>query len=551
MNTKVWIGGVVAALVSSGVATVVVTSNPSYVPGTDTPTEFVIDELQQQEGETAGNWINKRLDWLQRQRMCNRAGRGGCRVKFRCGTRYTTNEPIVLCRSMHLLGCGAGAGGSGSTGIKQLNASAPSVIKIPFADECRASKAAGGYEMADGDGSWSILEGLEIEGAGLPQIDHINKPQWGVQADGIPILRDVRIQQTTIGVRCHATAKPVGGGFRSNCNLARLDNVQIYYSAGPGLLLDGPDSNAGMISALNVTYACNRASPALIAALKINTCAAVYDSNFLGNTYLAPHTAASYWDYQSTPKIAAVSAGTVTEHRVINGGFERRATFTASVGHGFEDGDWVHGGTTMSCFSKYRPLVTSVTPITITIRDSPKECPLGVMTDGEGTLTAIRRYFPGYYFDPIQQVSHNVILGAYAEEDQTVSTMNTASVVLGGLSHWKGTGTRLVAGRMNRLTVVNSKDTNKLGWLALGDDCNYPGCVLGMEPSYSTPGAYPIRWVIDPVAKRFHLNVAAMVNPLSVSLTRADALGLGSILLRKPTFVKDAKTYVKTTTVAQ
>jgi hypothetical protein len=498
-----------------------------YVPGKDRPTEFIIDELPVAPGENEGNWIHARLWALQQNPACVRKGRGGCRVRFRCGTEYTTAREIVLCRSMYLIGCGGGGGWQQSTSLRVTDPSASAAIRIAFAKECRAEESKGGLAVTDGDGSWSVIEGLEIQGAGLNKIDHVKRPQWGIQADGIPILRDLYIHDFTEAVRISAAAheKPFG----KNANVARLDNITINWTAGPGLFIDGPDTNAGYFSAINISYACSHATPELRKALGLTTCAAVYDSSFLGNTYIAPHTAATYRELKPQLTLAVKSCRSTTI-RLPSAHTEARITCDVPENN-WEEG-YLVSATGLSCLEKRRHYVRGVSPGKIIIADNTGKCPDGPLADGEGTLTAEKQYFAGYFTDNLN--ARNVFLGAYSEADQPWNQHSQNDLVLGGHAGWRGTGMRIGDRHINRLTVINAKNPENLAMIRFGEECPVEGCAMSIDPTVSIPGSHPLRVVIDKPTGTLRWTVAEQANPMMrMGLTKTSTEGLNRMSIQQ------------------
>jgi hypothetical protein len=75
------------------------------------------------------------------------------------------------------------------------------------------------------------------------------------------------------GVHINGEAGVVG-----NCNLFYIDGGRFMSNGGNGLFVDGPDANAGVIIGLDCSS---------------NDGWGIYDSSFLGNTYVQAHTAAN------------------------------------------------------------------------------------------------------------------------------------------------------------------------------------------------------------------------------------------------------------------
>ena len=78
-----------------------------------------------------------------------------------------------------------------------------------------------------------------------------------------------------IGIRIVADARATP---KTNCNLWRINDVQVLESGPHGLYTDGGDANVGIAIGLDSTR---------------NGGWGVYDSSFLGKTYIGCHTAAN------------------------------------------------------------------------------------------------------------------------------------------------------------------------------------------------------------------------------------------------------------------
>lgn len=115
----------------------------------------------------------------------------------------------------------------------------------------------------------TIIEGLQIEGGG------------GATAHGIWLRARALIRNCLItgfsgnGIRVYATTGG-GGSIEGNANNFHLDGGRIQSCGSHGIYVEGADANAGLIQTID---------------LSANSGWGVYDHSFLGNTYIACHTA--------------------------------------------------------------------------------------------------------------------------------------------------------------------------------------------------------------------------------------------------------------------
>ena len=129
----------------------------------------------------------------------------------------------------------------------------------------------GGVEVpptigADG----SIIENLTLVGGGGTNVN-----AHGIWLRARATIRNVTIQDFK-GNGVNAVASAGGGGvIEGNCNNFRLDTMRITGCGGSGVFVDGGDANAGTIIGVDATS---------------NSGWGIYDSSFLGNTYIGCHT---------------------------------------------------------------------------------------------------------------------------------------------------------------------------------------------------------------------------------------------------------------------
>lgn len=127
--------------------------------------------------------------------------------------------------------------------------------------------------------NYAILENLDVVSAG--GIDGLSNGGTGVDVDGIKI----RAPGVTVrncwcrawkrdGIRIRADVGG-GGALEGNANLWRLEHCYLVGNGANGLYTDGADANAGVALSVDATA---------------NGEWGIYDSSFLGNTYIACHT---------------------------------------------------------------------------------------------------------------------------------------------------------------------------------------------------------------------------------------------------------------------
>ena len=163
---------------------------------------------------------------------------------------------------------------------------------------------------------------------------------------------------------------------------------------GHGLFVDGPDSNAGHCTQLDCSS---------------NGKWGVYNSSFLGNTYLACHVATNG------------SEETVTNITQANPG-----VVTTSTTHGWATGDEIYLENIVG-MTEANDAFYTITVLTTTT--------FSIATDTSG-YTAYssggNAYKGGAYRDDDAN-SRNVFVGCYAETDNRPSHLIAPSVVIGGL----------------------------------------------------------------------------------------------------------------------
>ena len=189
--------------------------------------------------------------------------RDHCKVVFGTGN-YVLTETINLCGAMTIEGQS-----SSHTYIRTTD----TAFHLPPFDTCDAQS-----RRYSGKG---VFRGFTLLSNPVSQ-EHI----------GILAHHSIRAENVIIGdygigivIQADVTVSP-----RSNANAWVINNVRIYNTAHSGFWVDGGDSNAGVATMLYITGPhCTNPAPLMG---QYASCAGIYDSSFLGNTYIAPHVAA-------------------------------------------------------------------------------------------------------------------------------------------------------------------------------------------------------------------------------------------------------------------
>lgn len=178
--------------------------------------------------------------------------------------KYIVNDTIELKRMVRLFGDGAGYPDTPGPMLKFPAGKHGIVVN-------RYNTLAGAYEdPSTGKADGSIIEGLTLIGGGGATAHGVtmraravvrNVLTWGWSGDGMRVI---------------AAAGSIE--YEGNANGFRIEGGSSYYNGGNGLLVTGPDANAGYILGLDASH---------------NSGWGIYDSSFLGNTYVACHTASN------------------------------------------------------------------------------------------------------------------------------------------------------------------------------------------------------------------------------------------------------------------
>lgn len=174
------------------------------------------------------------------------------RIELPRGVVYL-NGPLTLEKSVHLIGHGSGQqGGNFATTLKF-----PSNTKGIVAKKGDNSPLQYG---ADG----SIIEGVLLKGSGTSSVAH------GIEMECRIKLRDVTVER--FGGNGISIVADVASN--RNANLWEIDTASVIACGQHGLSVQGGDANSGVAKSVNVVG---------------NGGWGIYDSSFLGNTYIGCH----------------------------------------------------------------------------------------------------------------------------------------------------------------------------------------------------------------------------------------------------------------------
>ncbi len=171
---------------------------------------------------------------------------------------YYLNGTLILNGSVHLIGGGAGQSGGNWASTLQFPADTVGIIIKK-----------GNVNPNQNGGDATIIEGILIKGGGGNN----------TAAHGIDMQGRAKIQDCTVsnfkgnGINIVADINS-----RTNANCWGINTVSLFNNGGNGLYVQGGDTNAGIGIAIN-SYA--------------NGGWGIYDSSFLGNTYIGCHTASN------------------------------------------------------------------------------------------------------------------------------------------------------------------------------------------------------------------------------------------------------------------
>jgi len=172
--------------------------------------------------------------------------------------KYYLSGPLVISRSIVLTGVGSPKDNDAGISWLQFNDNINGIIVVS------AATSPTGLE-----GSGATIRNLYIER---------KTNSGGTLGSGIFLQSRARIENCVIAFfRANGISIIANSGAPSptNANLWEISSTAVLQNGNNGLFVDGPDANAGVCTMLNATA---------------NTGWGIYDSSFLGNTYIACHT---------------------------------------------------------------------------------------------------------------------------------------------------------------------------------------------------------------------------------------------------------------------
>lgn len=327
---------------------------------------------------------------------------------------------------------GEGTGQAGGIATKLRWAAGATGIRVQRYNTVGASATtAPGFNAGDG----TIIRGLCLAGGygGTEGEFH------GIHLRARALIEDCRIQDFQ-GDGIHANAAS-GGSPEGNANNSVVNRVTIQHCR-KGLFFDGADTNACLVTMLEASA---------------NRQWGVDDSSFLGNTYVACHTAANGWDG------AAGSIPTACTHGgnryYVKVGQAGWCSTNAPSGTTADNQGWGYIG--------------------------PGGTYNGVVAWASGTT-----FREGGAYKTDNPNAANLFEGCYSEGDQNPSQMVSPTLVIGG-SHGAN-----IAGTMGWAQSYNGAlRANKYVSVTQATGNYYAfGNVLGLELSHTTGGFHTLSW---------------------------------------------------------
>ncbi len=252
----------------------------------------------------------------------------GCRIELGC-KNYVLQETLKLCKPVVMQGCG-----------ERLTSIYGPVGKTGIVVGYNGGTGLGQCTATEGNGAaGSILEGFSVIVSSSAPITQDN-PKAFVGIDiktGTVTLRNIRTQGGLHGVRLSASVtRP--GDERSNGNHWRMDMVAANNTYHAPIFIKGPDSNAGVGTAISGVTGCKAAAKikAFVEAdgstwdPVLADCAGIMDASFLGNTWIGSHVSTIYdWEAQRFEK-AYLATGS-NQHVVFIGSYAEQSTSCAQI----------------------------------------------------------------------------------------------------------------------------------------------------------------------------------------------------------------------------
>ncbi len=259
----------------------------------------------------------------------------------------------------------------------------------------------------------TAADGTVIEGIRLSSTCGSDKSKHGIWLRARAVIRNVTLVGFSgNGVNIVATAGTGNGTIQGNANNWFVETMRITGCGGHGFYVDGADVNAGMAMSLDCSG---------------NGRCGVYDSSFLGNTYIGCHVAGNGLAGYGNNSTAQSSFVTYGGYRYAAHWLATEAELAATE-PGTDETKWVlygSGGT--------HPTI-----------------PLWVAGSAEGT------YFPAFGYRADNANASNVFLGCYWESGASGNVFDGGPTqVLGGSIGWVMVGDYLRA-LSNGQTMLNS-----------------------------------------------------------------------------------------------
>jgi len=355
---------------------------------------------------------------------------GSPKLLVPAGHYFLGTTTLDLNHTLVIEGEGSGLSGGRATRLRWAAGATGIRVQRHNTSGAQATIASG---QNGGDGS--IIRGLNLVGgfAGTEGEFH------GIHLRARAVVEDCFISDFQ-GDGIHSNVV-TGGSPEGNANNSVINRVSVY-RCRKGLYFDGADSNACLVSMLEASA---------------NRTWGVDDSSFLGNSYLACHTAANGWDGALGSIPTACTHGG-KRYYVKVGQAEWCAT-NAPSGTTADNLGWGHVGS-------------------------------GGTYNGVAQWASGTTFREGGAYKTDNLNARNVFIGCYSEGDQSPAQLTSPTIEVGGLhaAGLKGTGVYF-GNSFGRLTAT------KLGSV---DDAT--GNLLGMEPGllefgHPTNGQYTLEWM--------------------------------------------------------
>lgn len=232
------------------------------------------------------------LELVQRSPRCGQS----CEVRLACNKQYRITRTVDICKHLRIVGCGGAGAYSSSVFVVE---GANTGFFIGHGNYC-ASK---GYP--DSHGAYSSFEQLGIVDSHAATLSNDIDDHVAIDVKARTILDRVWIKGFRHGVRVDADANPSNDPSDpaiANGNMTRIRDSLIEDSHHAGIYFDDRDSNAGLVESTSLVSNCQDAQaiannvgtnniPAVfrIAGSTVPQCAGIFESSYLGNTFIANH----------------------------------------------------------------------------------------------------------------------------------------------------------------------------------------------------------------------------------------------------------------------